>query len=237
VSPWDLVASSFLSPHIMAAAILSRSLTGALSGPSFLSGSKAHLLQSPAGPQCRPFVSTKPATFRCKMAETSAEPTDEDMANVGLDDVFNLIEQAERNDPSPDVPTDSRRRLTGWARWYKEFGKSLPKGVDARKALYGPDRPKWKGAFTSAADVPGYLKGQYAGDYGIDLLGFCKVRGKVLARRIVYAVLGYIMSVAFQSYAVPCALQGSFMETLRSTNRGCLLTDKTCDFASFNVAV
>jgi hypothetical protein len=160
----------------MAAAVLSRSLNGTVSGPSFLSGSKAHLLQSPPGPQCRPFVPTKPATFRCKMAETSAEPTDEDMANVGLDDVFNLIEQAERNDPSPDVPTDSRRRLTGWARWYKEFGKSLPKGVDARKALYGPDRPKWKGAFTSATDVPGYLKGQYAGDYGIDLLGFCKVR-------------------------------------------------------------
>lgn len=219
----------------MAAAVLSRSLTSAVSGPSFLSGSKAHLLQRPAGPQCRPFVPTKPATFRCKMAETSAEPTDEDMANVGLDDVFSLIEQAERNDPSPDVPTDSRRRLTGWARWYKEFGKSLPKGVDARKALYGPDRPKWKGAFTSAADVPGYLKGQYAGDYGIDLLGFCKVRGKVFARRSV--LLGYVMSVAFQSYAVPCALQGSIMETLCSTNCGCSFDCKARDFAVVDVAL
>lgn len=110
-----------------------------------------------------------------------------DMSNVGLDDVFNLIQQATDADPEPEdlIPSDTRRDMksTGASQWYKVYGRSVPPSVDARAAYYGPKRPLWKGGATSPKDVPAYLKGEYPGDYGCDVLGLCKDPAKFATLR------------------------------------------------------
>eukprot|EP00850_Spirogloea_muscicola_P002307 SM000008S22396 [mRNA] locus=s8:1447336:1449303:- [translate_table: standard] len=101
-------------------------------------------------------------------------PTDEDMANVGLDDVFSLIEKATAADPEPAFAASrSGGGLSAIARWYKAYWLSVPPGVDVRRAYYGPSRPLYKGPNTTPQDVPPYLKGEYPGDYGCDLLRLC----------------------------------------------------------------
>jgi hypothetical protein len=98
-----------------------------------------------------------------------------DMSNVGLDDVFNLIQQASSADPEPEdlvagsTTKKSSTTLSGAAEWYKVYGKSVAPSQDTRAAYYGPNRPLWKGPFTSPKDVPEYLKGEYPGDYGCDI--------------------------------------------------------------------
>ena len=41
----------------------------------------------------------------------------------------------------------------------------------------------WKGGFTSPNDVPAYLKGEYPGDYGCDILSLCKDPSKFATLR------------------------------------------------------
>lgn len=102
------------------------------------------------------------------------------MSNVGLDDVFNLIQQASQADPEPEdlvarSTTTSATGLTGAAAWYKVYGSSTAPEEDARAAYYGPKRPLWKGPFTGPKDVPAHLKGEYPGDYGCDIFSLCRL--------------------------------------------------------------
>jgi hypothetical protein len=95
--------------------------------------------------------------------------------------------QATDADPEPEdlIPSDTRRDMksTGASQWYKVYGRSVPPSVDARAAYYGPKRPLWKGGATSPKDVPAYLKGEYPGDYGCDVLGLCKDPAKFATLR------------------------------------------------------
>jgi hypothetical protein len=65
--------------------------------------------------------------------------------------------------------------LTGAAEWYKSYGRSVVPGKSAREVYYGPDRPLWKGPFTREKDVPAYLTGEFAGDYGCDIFKLARL--------------------------------------------------------------
>lgn len=106
---------------------------------------------------------------------------DSDMTDVGLDDVFSLIAQAQEAFPDGRPPeelvaadtttttTSSRaRRSTPASRWYSVYGRSVVPSKDARSVFYGPRRPVWPGP------VPAHLKGEFPGDAGVDPLGLCR---------------------------------------------------------------
>eukprot|EP00897_Mesotaenium_endlicherianum_P010004 jgi/Mesen1/9031/ME000565S08345 len=158
------------------------------------------ILKSSLLPQHRERLSTprlalpvlKKRQLACRAKQSAAVeeddgPTDEDMMNVGLDDVFALIEKASEANPGvdnlPTAATSSNAKYTPFTRAYKMWWRTFPKSVDARTKLYGPARPLWKGPNTQPSDVPSYLKGQYPGDYGCDILGLCKDKDKYATLR------------------------------------------------------